>query len=315
LCIAGSVRGFAQAAAPLRLVQTITLPDIEGRVGDPGIDLAGQRLFVPALSAGLVVVVHLGSGKILAPITGIKSPQSALHIPEGNRLVISSRDEGVRILDATSGQLMASIKAGYADRLRYQVLSKAILATHATGVLIINLNGRVRGDVHVESQPQAIETETSGTRFFIADTVRKTIMVADSNSGSIKSMWPVLSDATTHCIAYDDPNKRLFLVGRRPSRILTLDGFSGVTIDQRDTISDASAALYDHTGKRLVIVGNGEVDIVRQLTADHYEPLARVTTRKGTRTARYVPELNRLVIAAAKTDSQPAALLIYEVSR
>lgn len=315
LILTASLRAIGQVPAPLRLVRSIPLPNIEGRMGDPGIDLAGQRLFVPAFSAGLVVIAHLESGKLLPPLTGVKSPQAVLHVAERNMLVIASRDDGVKVMDAASGRAVASVKAPYAERLRYHALSKSILATHANGVLILDLNGKVLGDVRMESRPQALETETSTTRFFVADTVRKTIVVADSSSRSIKSLWPVQSEATTYCMAYDNANKRLFLAGRRPSRIATLDAFSGITIDQRDTVAEASAAFHDGAGGRVLILGNGEIDVVRQLTPDRYDPLARLATRKGTRAGLYIPELNRLVVAASQTGSEPAALLVYELSR
>ena len=49
----------AQEGAPLRLVQTIPLPHVEGRIDHLAVDLRGQRLFVAALGNNTLEVLDL----------------------------------------------------------------------------------------------------------------------------------------------------------------------------------------------------------------------------------------------------------------
>ena len=49
------------AAEPLRFVDTIPLPGVEGRIDHMALDIAGQRLFVAALGNNTVEVVDLGA--------------------------------------------------------------------------------------------------------------------------------------------------------------------------------------------------------------------------------------------------------------
>ena len=52
--------GAARAQnGPLRLVQTIPMPGVEGRIDHLAVDLKGQRLFVAALGNNTVEVVDL----------------------------------------------------------------------------------------------------------------------------------------------------------------------------------------------------------------------------------------------------------------
>jgi len=65
---------YAQEAAPLRLVQTIPLPNVEGRIDHLAIDLKGQRLFVAALGNDTVEIVDLGTGTRVRSLTDFHEP-------------------------------------------------------------------------------------------------------------------------------------------------------------------------------------------------------------------------------------------------
>ena len=63
----------AQAKAPLKLEQTIPLPDVQGRIDHLSLDAAGQRLFVSALDNNTVEVLDLKAGKRAHTISGLTS--------------------------------------------------------------------------------------------------------------------------------------------------------------------------------------------------------------------------------------------------
>ena len=53
-----------QKTTPLRLVQTIALPNVEGRIDHLAVDVQNQRLFLAALGNNTLEVIDLKSGKI-----------------------------------------------------------------------------------------------------------------------------------------------------------------------------------------------------------------------------------------------------------
>src|SRR2546425_13128266 len=73
---------------PLRLVQTISLPNVKGRLDHMDVDVKGKRLFVAGLENGTFEVVDLQAGKLVHSIPGFKKAQGALFIPELNKLVL-----------------------------------------------------------------------------------------------------------------------------------------------------------------------------------------------------------------------------------
>ena len=56
----------------LRLVQTISLPNVKGRLDHMDVDVKGKRLFVAGLENGTFEVVDLKAGKWVRSIPGFK---------------------------------------------------------------------------------------------------------------------------------------------------------------------------------------------------------------------------------------------------
>jgi hypothetical protein len=95
LVLASATLAIGQAAAPLKLEQTIELPDVQGRIDHMSIDIAGQRLFVSALGNNTVEVVDLKAGKRAHTISGLKE-QGRNGESVRRNLVSASQDRRVR---------------------------------------------------------------------------------------------------------------------------------------------------------------------------------------------------------------------------
>src|SRR6202521_6305172 len=80
---------------PLRLVQTISLPNVKGRLDHMDVDVKGKRLFVAGLENGTFEVVDLQAGKWVRSIPGFKKAQGVLFVPELNKLFLASGDDGL----------------------------------------------------------------------------------------------------------------------------------------------------------------------------------------------------------------------------
>src|SRR5260370_8919481 len=89
--VASSGIGFWQEGGkqPLRLVQTIPLPNVKGRLDHMDVDVKGKRLFVAGLENGTFEVVDLQAGKWVRSIPGFKKPQGALFVPELTKLFMA----------------------------------------------------------------------------------------------------------------------------------------------------------------------------------------------------------------------------------
>src|SRR5689334_16664024 len=64
-----------QPSDPLKLVNTIPLDHVEGRIDHFGLDAGGQRLFMAALGNNTIEVIDLAAGKVVRHIKGLSTPQ------------------------------------------------------------------------------------------------------------------------------------------------------------------------------------------------------------------------------------------------
>src|SRR4029077_2378695 len=108
-------------AEPLRLVETIPLPGVEGRIDHMAIDYDGGRLFIAALGNNTLEVVDLESKKVSQPIKSLATPQGVGIAPALNRLAVASdRDGSFRLYDSGSFQPLGAVDLkDDADNVRY----------------------------------------------------------------------------------------------------------------------------------------------------------------------------------------------------
>ena len=101
----------AQENPALRIVQTIPLPGVKGRLDHLGVDLEKKRLFVAATGNNTLEVIDLTGGKVLKSLPGFKDTQDALFLGgDFNKLYVSSLDGHVRVFQGETFWLVHDFK-------------------------------------------------------------------------------------------------------------------------------------------------------------------------------------------------------------
>src|SRR5215831_12411524 len=120
---------YSQGSASLKLVQTIPMPGVEGRIDHLGVDVKGQRLFVAALGNNTLEVIDLAQGKRIRSITGLREPQGVAYVPELDQVVVANGDDGsVRAFDGKSFTMTWSLPLGDdADNVRYDSMNDRVV--------------------------------------------------------------------------------------------------------------------------------------------------------------------------------------------
>src|SRR2546426_5873170 len=90
----GDMTRAASDTGPLRLIQTVPLPGVEGRIDHLAVDLAGQRLFMAALGNNTVEVIDLKKGQRVHSVSGFKEPQGIAYLSDSNMVAVANRGEG-----------------------------------------------------------------------------------------------------------------------------------------------------------------------------------------------------------------------------
>ncbi len=308
---------YPQDKASLRLVQTIPMPNVEGRIDHMAVDLAHKRLYVAALVNNTLEVLDLRAGRVSQTVTGLKEPQGVVFVPETGILYVTTGGDGKCF--AYSGDPLsrkAEAEAGEdADNIRYDASSKRLYVGYGGGALgIIDAPAlKLEKSIKLEGHPESFQLEKSGPKIYVNVPTARQIAVIDRIKQTVLARWPITTAQSNFPMTLIESSHRILVATRKPSKLLALDTTSGKVVAEMECAGDADDLFYD-AAKKLVYVscGEGVIDVFAERDADHYQEVARVPTAAGARTALWVPELNQLFLAVPKRAGQEAAIRVYQ---
>lgn len=308
---------FAQAGAPLKLVGSISMPGVRGRIDHLSVDVKGRRLFVSALGNDTVEVLDLASGKDIHSIAGVEEPQGVFYAPESNRIFIANGGDGsVHVLDGTNYKLLSTVRfPSDADDIRHDAAHRLVYVGYGSGGLGVldAMTGKVLGTVPLRGHPEAFEVEDGGARIYVNVPTAREIAVADWNRRSVILRWPMEDYRDNFPMAFDKSEHRLFVVCRRPAELLVLDSNSGKVVSRVAVARDADDVYYDDARRRIYVSGGqGVISVVNEVDYDRYLLVTTVPTVPGARTSLFVPQLNRLYLAVPRRGTLGAEIRVYE---
>lgn len=169
---------WGQEKQPLRLVQTIPMQNVKGRIDQVDVDVKGRRLFVAGLENGSVEVVDLRAGKWLKSIPGFQKSHGIAYVEPLNKMFVASGDD--RMLRAFRGDtldLLDSIKVDLApNRVIYDPHTKLLYVGYGgkdagkeygeVGIVGAKTNKHV-GDVKAAAHPAELLLGRSGATLFV----------------------------------------------------------------------------------------------------------------------------------------------------
>ena len=305
----------AQDTAPLRLVQTIPLEHVEGRIDHLAVDLKGQRLFVAALGNNTVEVVDLKSGKPSRTLAGFHEPQGVCFLPHLNRLVVTNGGDGTcLILDGDSLKILQRISVGEdADNIRYDDETPSIYVGYGQAIGIIDAtSGQVSATIALQAHPESFQLERSGPRIFVNVPDAGQVAIIDRAQRRVMTTWSTKLLRANFPMALDEQHHRLFVGCRRPAKLLVVDAESGVVVTTLESVGDVDDIFYNAQRKQLYLSGGeGALQIIEQRSANEYHTLAKLPTAPGARTSILVPEWNQLLVAVPHRGNRPAEIRVY----
>jgi DNA-binding beta-propeller fold protein YncE len=313
----GDMTRAASDTGALRLIQTIPLPGVEGRIDHLALDLAGQRLFVAALGNNTVEVVDLKKGQRVHSVAGFKEPQGIAHLPETNTVAVANGGDGVvTLLDGASLKPAKTIAFGEdADNLRYDSGRQRLYVGYGNGALgAYDVAKAARlADVALDAHPESFQLDAASGRIFVNVASRQKVAVLDAGRGAVTATWPVTAGAANFPMALDASHHRLFVLTRRPPHLVVLDTETGKAVATLPAAGDADDLFYDAARQRLYgCFGAGSVIVYAQSDPDHYRELTTVPTAAGARTGLFSPDLRRLFVAVPHRANPTAEILVFD---
>jgi DNA-binding beta-propeller fold protein YncE len=302
------------------------LPGYTGDFDHFAADVRHNRLFLAAEDHGTLEVFDLASGAHLSTLQGVESPHAPLYLPSRDRLVVTdSGPGGTKVFDTATGRRIATIPlpAG-ADSMGYDQAtgSMYVVTGGDNGKLkdswLVKVNprtGRKVAEARIESSKvEALAIEEKGMHVYVNVTARGRVDVFDKAMLKPLKSYPLPEGEANAAMAFDEADARLFVVTRKPYRLLVLDAHNGRLLASLPAPQRTNEAIFDRANHRVYLAGDDFLGVVRQDDADHYTALDPVPTAHGAKTAILVPQLARLFVAVSPGEGKTgAALLTFDV--
>ena len=326
--LGGSFTVAAQVAEPLKLAGRTELPGYSGDFDHFGVDVRGNRLFLAGEDGSSVEVFDLKSGKHLKTVKGFDAPHAIHFVPTSNRLIVTDSGEGLsKIVDGKSYQIVGTLKltpgadvmAFDPSRNRLWIVTGGKNAKeklpHTLVYEVDASTGKPVGQVKFDTDfTEAMAFEQNGPRMFVNLSGKSEVAVVDKNTRKVLASWPIKEGENNAPMALDEADKRLFVVTRKPFKLVVLNSDTGQAITSIDAPKRTNELVFDESNKRLYMAGDDYIGVVAQKDADHYEEIAHVPSAHGAKTAILIPEMKRLYVAVSPGEGTiGGAVLWYDV--
>jgi DNA-binding beta-propeller fold protein YncE len=321
---AGSVR--ATSPAPLKSAGSVDLPGYTGDFDHFAIDPKDGRVFLAGEESAELEVFDLQSGKIIQRMKGYGVPHSVLYMPDTNEVLVVDGEKPSPVLDATT----LKVKRTYnlpkgADSVGYDRSTKHLwIVTGGKDVDQKDSNlvemdpatGKIFKSVHFDANHvEALAVEERGSNIYINITDKNELDLVNKATGKIVKRIPIKEAEQNAPVAMDEPDHRLFVVTRKPAKLLVLNSKTGQTIAALPAPEHTDEVVWDARNRRVYVAGGqGYISIVQQDGRDQYREIARVPSLPGAKTEIIDSAGRRLWVAASPGETKAMAkVLRFEI--
>jgi hypothetical protein len=167
--------------------------------------------------------------------------------------------------------------------------------------------------ISLPAHPESFQLEVTGPRVFVnLPGASATVMVLDRATRRQIAIWSVSGYRANFPMALDESGGRLFVGFRGPPTLGVLDLGSGAVLARLPLCEDVDDLFVDARRHRVyAICGEGVVETFEDRQGSRVpHRLALMPSAAGARTGLFVPEFDRLFVAARAQAGEPAALWV-----
>lgn len=313
----GPVASAAEAPS-LQLEDKAALGDVRGRIDHMAVDLARHRLFVAALGNDSLAVVDLVSKQLGRLINGLREPQGVAYDRATDTVYVANAGDGsLRLFNGRDLSPVGRIDLGSdADNVRVDAKVGQVFVGYGDGALAV-IDAATRSmvaSVSLPAHPESFQIDQRSDRIFVNLPRAGTIDVIDRIARRKVASWRTEGGRENFAMVVDQPREHLLVAFRRPAQLGVFSLADGSRISTVPTCGDVDDLFLDPKRDRIYVsCGDGFVDVLA-VDGDGYRKIDRIRTAAGARTSLFVPELDRLLVAAPARHNDKAAILMFRPS-
>ncbi len=305
-------------AEPLKLVQTIPLEGVEGRIDHLAVDVKGMRLFVAALGNNTLEIIDLRAGKRIHSIKGLHEPQGVAFLPDSNRIAVANgQGEGLDLYDGSAYKLAGQVKLGDdSDNVRYDPNEQRIYVGYGSGALgLIDARTlKVISRIPLPAHPESFQLSKQGPLVYVNLPNANQIAALDKSPSTVrvKLAWSEPHARNNYPMALDEEDGYLFVGYRDPPVVFRQPLHDNRTKAWMPISGDTDDIFVDRKrGRVYASCGAGFLETYDMVTDKTPYHQSRIATHPGARTSLFVPELDRLYLAVPHRGNAHAEIRVY----
>ena len=167
-------------------------------------------------------------------------------------------------------------------------------------------------DIALKGHPESFQLEANSPRIFVNVPDAREIAVVDRSRQKQAGSWSTPPDLRANFpLALDESRQQALVMFRHPAKLAAFSMRDGSCLRAIDACGDADDLFIDERRSRVYVsCGEGFVEVFG-MQVNGYVRIGRLATSAGSRTARWVPESDRLLLAVRATATEPAALWVF----
>jgi len=162
----------------------------------------------------------------------------------------------------------------------------------------------------LQAHPESFQLARSTRRIFVNVPKAHEIAVIDRFAGKQTASWAV-QNGSNFPMALDESSQRIIVSFRNPAQLRIFSMHDGSAVAAVDACGDADDLFVDEKRQRgYLSCGDGYLDVF-EASGGEYRRTAHIPTISGARTSLFVPEVDRLFLAARANPGTPAAIWVF----
>ena len=308
------VAGRAPAAdeAPLKLVQTIALKGVDGKLDHLCVDPEGERLFVANKPNNTLDVVDLKTGKLVQQIKDQGKISGVAYSHDLDTVFLGNGAGTCNAFTCSDYKSAFSTKAPNADNVHFSGESNRVYVGCGETMMVLDAkSGEVKTSIKLPGSVHGFKIDAKAGKIFTVLTKPSIIGVVDIAKNEVTDKYPLkLSDAGSP-IAYDAKAGLLFVGCPKKPMVVVFDAKTGKELAGVEIPAGIDDIHFDTKRNRVYAsCGDGALCVIEK-KGEKYEVTAKLETPKNSRTCAYAEGKVYLGVPKQK-DAEGPEIRVYE---
>ncbi|MBO9636136.1 MAG: YncE family protein [Chitinophagaceae bacterium] len=245
----------------------------------------GNKLYV---SHGTQVnILDKTSGDSIGIIPNTTGVHGIAFIPaKGKGYTSNGKLNNITVFDLTNGAVLSQIPTGQnPDAILYDSHVDRIITCNGRSndlTVVDPSTEKTVATIPVGGKPETAVSDGAG-KLFVNIEDKNEIVVINLHTNTVQGRWPLAPAEGPTGLAYDAVKKRLF--AGCDKLLVVMDAISGRIID-KITIGDGCDGVAYDADRNMIFTSNGEgtMSVIKEKSANSYEVVENMKTKKGART-------------------------------